>query len=420
MARQRIVDKGHVVSKAFIKDTMLKKSKSFGIYKDGTTRKKVKILDTSIQTVSGESFCLSWSSVAAKTGQAIANEAKEKLGHVLLGFHSYVRNEIKVLYESSENKHPVTTLLKDASDLLGPVGDHRGVGSQWEAFCMEKNLKSVIKPYKDNRFNGLFEVAAQVFHHHDDFLRILTALNSLNAKQARLTKAFKNSKSILILECLGVLFHKVTRPFWSLVITKSTNYHSLSTRFQDMVCSLQKSVDDPNFLFEPNSFSCLEFSTSSVETKEKLPNTRRPDMKEILCKMCNAILATCKVQLADFLEGGLYGTQDGVQDLGKTAPLTNLVCEGNFRHLNAYQKRRPNSSLNHHSSVMLLKQTRKRMRERFISVPEKEKVGLWKKARRDGSQLRKKHRAQDREAILHFLRSMHAEGMNVKILYNLQ
>ncbi|GFO29846.1 hypothetical protein PoB_005635100 [Plakobranchus ocellatus] len=95
--------------------------------------------------------------------------------HVLLGFHSEVMNEIKV-YESSENKHPVTTLLKDASDLFGPVGDHRGVGNQWEAFCMERNFKSVIKPYKDNRFNGLFEVAAQVFHHHDDFLSILTSL----------------------------------------------------------------------------------------------------------------------------------------------------------------------------------------------------------------------------------------------------
>ena len=58
MACQRIVDEGHIIAKAFIKERVLKRSKSFGLRKDRTTRKKVKILDTLISTDSGD--CLDW------------------------------------------------------------------------------------------------------------------------------------------------------------------------------------------------------------------------------------------------------------------------------------------------------------------------------------------------------------------------
>ena len=82
MACQRIEDEGHIIVKAFIKERVLKRSKSFGLHMDGKTRKKVKILDTSIRTDSGESFSLRLSSVASETGQAIADEAKQKLEEV--------------------------------------------------------------------------------------------------------------------------------------------------------------------------------------------------------------------------------------------------------------------------------------------------------------------------------------------------
>ena len=48
-----------------------------------TTRKKVKILDTSITTSNGESFYLGWSSVSSETGKAIAEEAQTKLEEVV-------------------------------------------------------------------------------------------------------------------------------------------------------------------------------------------------------------------------------------------------------------------------------------------------------------------------------------------------
>lgn len=202
-ACQRIVDEGQVIAKDYIRENVIMKCKKFGIHKDGT-RKKVKILDTSISTDTGDSFCLGWGSVASETGQAIADETKGKLeelvdasseggsmkdvlqkldylmndraanekksshlieewraevlkshgednigkvqhlfcaAHVLLGFHTYALDSVRKLdmfsTPSKEQKHPVTLILKDASDLFGPVGDYRGLRNQWEAYCLE-------------------------------------------------------------------------------------------------------------------------------------------------------------------------------------------------------------------------------------------------------------------------------------------
>ena len=76
-ACQRIVDEGHELAKTFVSQMILRKCKGFGIHKDDTLRRKVKILDTSISTDSGESFCLGWSSVVSETGQAIGDDTIE-------------------------------------------------------------------------------------------------------------------------------------------------------------------------------------------------------------------------------------------------------------------------------------------------------------------------------------------------------
>ena len=270
-ACQNIADEGQVVAKEFVKERVHKRSNGFGLHKDGTTSKKVKILDTSITTSNGESFCLGWSSVSSETEKAIAEKSQTKLeevvgevdergelgellkklkytmsdraanekksneflenweadtlrkngdensqkmhhlfclAHVLLGFHSYTLNAITKLptYQSQDYRHPINVLLKYASDLFGPVGDHRGLRPQWEAHCAANNIKSTIKSYKDNRFNGIFEVSAQVFHHHQDFINILESLKSLNFKQAKLLNSLKNKDMMLLLECLGLFF----------------------------------------------------------------------------------------------------------------------------------------------------------------------------------------------------------------------
>ncbi|GFO29848.1 hypothetical protein PoB_005635300 [Plakobranchus ocellatus] len=50
-ACQSMINEGHVLAKSYIKDTILNRCRSFSLHKDGTTRKKIKILDTSWMVV---------------------------------------------------------------------------------------------------------------------------------------------------------------------------------------------------------------------------------------------------------------------------------------------------------------------------------------------------------------------------------
>lgn len=465
---QKIADEGQVIAKMFVKDRVFE-SRSFGIHKDGTTRKKVKILDTSVVTRDGEAYCLGWSSVSSETGKAIAEEGKEKLGelveedeemvklmkslqytmsdraanekksneileewrkqklsnygeenaskihhlfclaHVLLGFQSYTISGIKKLdrYDNGDLKHPIVVILKDSSDLFGPVGDYRGIRNQWEAFCIENNIRSTIKAYKDNRFNGLFEVSAQVFHHHKSFVTLLEAQSSLNFKQTRLLKSLKNPDLVLLMECLAIFFHKVTGPFWSIAITKIVAVNMLSTTIQQLEKDLLICSEDPHHIFRPDSFNFHKFrsASSSQETKESLSKEMKKEMKEVIVTISNSLLSTVRKQLADFLMTGKYGSSSSSSSLDHLdfAPLSNLVCERNFGHLDSSQRRRPHSSLHHHTSVILLKQTRKNLRSWYQKLTPSEKKELWERARKKGNFLRKKHQQQDRNAIMESL-----------------
>ncbi|GFN75763.1 sodium leak channel non-selective protein-like [Plakobranchus ocellatus] len=452
-ACQKIIDEGQALAKTYIKENVLSKCKSFGIHKDGTSRRKIKILDTSINTDKGETFCLGWSSVVTETGKAIAEDTREKLeevvgeedmlnilrkleyymndraanekkscdlldawrdemlrcdgelrkgvrhlhcaAHVLLGFHSYVIKAIKKLdfIPGQEFKHPVTVLLKDASDLFGPVGDYRGLRNQWEAFCFEKGIKSTIKSYKDNRFNGLFEVSAQLFHHHVDFLYLLDSIPSKNNKQTRLTTSLRNPSLLLLVECLGLFFHKVTGPFWTMVISTNVTHQRFKNIIVHLKHDLQKCQDDPHFLFHPQSFSLLKFSNTSPETSQGLSQSVRcSKMKALISTISEGLVSTITVQLRDVLENS--------EEVVVKAPLTNLASERHFGHLDSSQRRRPHCSLHHHSSVILLKQTRKRLRTWYNSMDAKEKVRLWERARKQGKEMRRKHQERDRRAVM--------------------
>jgi hypothetical protein len=57
-------------------------------------------------------------------------------------------------------------------DTFGPVGYHLGLRDKWEAYCKLSGIKSTIGNYKDNRFNALFQAAAEVFTHIKDFLEV--------------------------------------------------------------------------------------------------------------------------------------------------------------------------------------------------------------------------------------------------------
>ena len=60
----------------------MKVSGGIGIYKDGATRRKVKILVSRISFEDGSTRSMGFSAVASETGEAIADRTKEKMKEI--------------------------------------------------------------------------------------------------------------------------------------------------------------------------------------------------------------------------------------------------------------------------------------------------------------------------------------------------
>lgn len=109
------------------------------------------------------------------------------------------------------------------------------------------------------------------------------------------------------------------------------------------------------------------------------------------------MVKTIQKQLSDFLEGGAYGTQAVGDMLTSTAflPKHNLASEHNFGDLDSSQKKRPNYTMHHHSTVHMLKRNRGPLKKWYQRLTLGEKTELRQQARRDGKELRKKHRSNE-------------------------
>lgn len=250
---------------------------------------------------------------------------------------------------------------------------------------MENGIESLIKAYKDSRFNGLFEISDRVYHHHQDFLKLLSIKTFRNFKQNSLLQSLQCPHILLLLECLGLFFHRVTGPFWSMVISKKMSFQDLVPIIKSLYQGLINTSESPNFFFNQDSFPLLhKFEASSQETKASL-STHMKGMKEIIVTISAALSDTIKAQLSDFLERGKYSDPSKLAG-SSFAPLSNLISERHFGHLDASQKRRPHASLHHHTSVMLLKQTRPKLREWYRSLEEVEKKALRTKACKKGDE----------------------------------
>ena len=64
---------------------------------------------------------------------------------------------------------------------------------------------------------------------------------------------------------------------------------------------------------------------------------------------------------------------------------------------------------------MLLKQTRKKMREWFYSLSQGERGELWRRAKKEGIEMRKKHRAKDNKAVMHTFHSIKLKERQPKL-----
>ncbi|KAH3790374.1 hypothetical protein DPMN_168573 [Dreissena polymorpha] len=110
------------------------------------------------------------------------------------------------------------------------------------------DIKSTIGNYKDNRFNGLFETAAEILVHRSDFLHVLKTVGKPNRK-LQAVEADLNSKEIVtMLMALGLIYMKITGPYWNLITSGDIAYLELYPHIQKLHKYLENICERPELL----------------------------------------------------------------------------------------------------------------------------------------------------------------------------
>lgn len=501
---QVIVDEGHFLAKKFIAEK-INKVDNWGLGRDGTTRRKEKILDTSVTLDTGDVISLGFNRVANETAETINNITKrhiEELGtlhnpsneseyvanalqklsftmsdrasnekkadrlldewrdnmlegyegdtevvhhfhcmaHVLLGFHSYCKPEIKQLEtEIVETDGPIgrdnlsvfrtwgkketfpERAVRTTADVFGPCGEHIGVRDRWDAYTSEKGIKSLIGNYRDNRFNALFQTAAEVFFHKNDFIHVLKTVKTPNLKLKAVLADLESNEVMALLQCLGLFYIKLTGPYWNLSTSGKVPYLEVYKHVQDIHTFLQKVEESPEHLLVTNEHWSVDDPLEIRDIPhhallQKSLFTIQEDTRDLLLKSIPKIAqAMSKVvlkQLGDFLHGGKFAglPNGGALHRTKFAPITNLGCEHHFGDLDSSQRRRPHASYHHHSSIQLLKRNRTQLMDWVKEMAPERKHELLSSARKGGRELRQTHMQNEKEVLKNISQNMAEES----------
>ena len=144
-------------------------------------------------------------------------------------------------------------VVRTTSDTVGPAADHLGVRDRWDAYCREKGLKSVIGNYKDNRFNALFQTAAEIYLHRNDFLTVIKTVTKPNVKLKAVKSDLECEELIALLQCLGIFYVKVKGPYWNLITCGEVPYFELYKHVCEIKQFLKQLETNPEIMFNSSS-----------------------------------------------------------------------------------------------------------------------------------------------------------------------
>ena len=342
------------------------------------------------------------------------------MAHVLLGFHTNVLAELAVeqrnlqgdvelgrdklaQFQQWRPDQVAQRVVRTTSDTFGPAGDYLGLRDLWQAHCSHIGIKSKISNYKDNRFNCIFETAAQVLHHLEDFLYILQFRTS-NKKLQSVQADLKDPIIVTFIQTLAILFIQIAGPYWHLMDTGDVPYVSLHSVLQPLLTYIEECSIDPNPLYDPDGPACLALyrGSDSACYVNQVIQPIHPEhsilLNNLLKAACKGLAKTIRKQLVDFLPGGIYGEVASEEVIERTsfAHKTNLACEHHFGDLDSSQRRRPNCSFHHHSTIQMLKRNRQQIQNWLAEMPAEKRTDLWQKARKNAKQLREQHRQAEK------------------------
>ncbi|KAL8621575.1 hypothetical protein ACOMHN_026246 [Nucella lapillus] len=209
------------------------------------------------------------------------------MAHVLLGFHSYadknfreqhrkyIDQNIRLGREASgaflkfKREFPAHRLIRLASNSCGPVGDEKsGVREKWLAYCRSTGTKSLLQSHRDNRFNALFETAAQVHHHKQDLFTFLSMLENKNLMLRSVFEDLTDPRVRSMVHALAVVYVHITGPYWDLVNSKRVQYLELYILIQSLADAISRWKEEP--------MEVLKFRAAQPILPDFPPDTQGP------------------------------------------------------------------------------------------------------------------------------------------------
>ncbi|XP_045198613.2 uncharacterized protein LOC123552927 [Mercenaria mercenaria] len=148
---QSIVDEGHYLAKTYISH-QLSETENWGLSRDGTTRRKQKILDTSVTLSSGGIMSLGFNRVAHETAVAINEVTKSHL-HELADLHSSVDHD-----GTSAESYIVNSLEKLAFTMSDRASNEKKADrllDEWRDQVLQQNIEN---PSKVHHFHCMAHV----------------------------------------------------------------------------------------------------------------------------------------------------------------------------------------------------------------------------------------------------------------------
>jgi aubergine-like protein len=251
-----------------------------------------------------------------------------------------------------------------------------------------------------NRFNNFFLGAATLLFHAEEIeLFFSNYRDNLNLKLESVLADCKCSSLKSLTRALGILYYKVTCPFWEMLLG-GVQYVDQYLYVQQMLAKFRLWAQDSSLLmakddegiftdFPPKKDEIFEVLLSDAQTKSTLES------------LMISFIEVTERQLSDFLPGGKFGTEpdEDLRDKMRYSKLTNLLSENEFGDLDFGFFKRRSASLHYHSGIQMVKRNRT-ISAWLSSKSPGEQSRLLKLAREKGSSLRKKHRENEKAVVV--------------------
>ena len=215
---------------------------------------------------------------------------------------------------------------------------------------------------------GWTSSAVRILQHRMDIISFLQdCMPTRNQKLESVLQDAISEEVNIFVGALAMLFYRVTGPYWQLLCVGKMKYAEFFMPVE-LPMQLKEWADDSSSTFMETVPSLFGAPLNNrFHTLLQFDEDSRPKVQQAISAICQAFVEVTERQLCDFLpDGGYHAVQDpAVLAKREHSHITNLLGEACFGDLDVSIYTQRNTSVHHHSTLIMLKRN-KTMTEWFL------------------------------------------------------